>query len=125
MSKYLKATGKPPRDIRVVSGQSAWNRAVRNTSTAMVEHLGGDVTEPEKMLIRRIAVFESEMRLMELQIAKDRHSGIEPSEKFIDLYSRLANAQRRFLEAAGLKRVPKDVTPSLEEYVQATAEPEK
>jgi hypothetical protein len=113
---------KPPKSIKVVSGQSAWNRSVRNTSAAMVEHLGGDVSEPEKMLIRRISVFESEMRIMELQIAKQRFEGIEPSEGFIDLYSRLANAQRRFLEAAGLKRVPKDITPDLDSYLKRTHE---
>jgi hypothetical protein len=47
-------------------------------------------------------------------------------EKFLDLYSRLANAQRRFLESVGMKRIPRDVTPSLSEYVEATAvkEPE-
>jgi hypothetical protein len=113
----LSAKGKPPRDIKIVSGRTTWNRQVRATSDAMVEHLGGDVTEPEKMVIRRIAVFEAEMQLMELQIAKDRHTGVEPSEKFIDLYSRLTNAQRRLLESVGMKRVPRDVTPTLSEYL--------
>jgi hypothetical protein len=123
MSKYLKPTGKAPGSIKVVSGQSAWNRSVRNTSAAMAAHLGDDLTEPEKMLVRRVAVFEAEMNLMELQIARDRFEKREPSEKFIDLYSRLVNAQRRLLETVGMKRVAKDITPSLSEYIRASAVP--
>jgi hypothetical protein len=124
MAKYLKpGEGKPARSIKVVSGQSAWNRSVRNTSAAMVEHLGGDVTEPEKMLIRRIAVFESELKLMELAIARQRFEGVEPDERYIDLYSRITNSQRRLLESVGMKRVPKDVTPSISEYIRASAKP--
>jgi hypothetical protein len=123
MSEFLKPRGKPPGSIKVVSGQSAWNRSVRNVSAAMVQHLGGDITEPEQMLIRRVAVFEAEMRIMELQIAKVRFEGGEPGEKFIDLYSRMVNSQRRLLETVGMKRVPKDVTPSLSDYIRATAKP--
>jgi hypothetical protein len=121
MSKYLKPTGKPPGSIKVVSGQSAWNRSVRNTSAAMAQHLGGDLTEPEKMLVRRVAVFEAEMQLMELNIARSRFEKREPEEKYIDLYSRLVNAQRRLLETVGMKRVAKDITPSLSEYIRNTA----
>ncbi len=95
---------------------------MQNTSKAMVAHLGSDVTEPEAMLIRRIAVFESEMQLMELQIAKDRHFNVEPSDKFLDLYSGLVNSQRRLLETVGMKRVAKDVTPDLESYLKRTHE---
>ena len=65
------------------------------------------------------------MRLMEEKIAQDRQQNLPMDEKFLDLYSRLANAQRRFLETVGMKRVPKDITPSLSEYVEATkTEPE-
>jgi hypothetical protein len=109
-------------------GMTSWKRSVRKTSQNMAEHLGGAdfISEPESLVIRRIAVFEAEMNLMEEKIAQDRHQGVPMDEKFLDLYSRLANAQRRFLESVGMKRVPRDVTPSLEEYVQATAvkEPE-
>jgi hypothetical protein len=101
----------------VAPGMTSWNRVVRKISGEMVQHLGGDVSEPEKMLIRRISVIEAELAHMEQKIAADRHRGVEPDERYLDLYSRLANGQRRFLEAAGLKRVPKDVTPTLSEYL--------
>lgn len=117
MGDVLKPKGKPPGSVKVVSGMSAWNRSVRNTSAAMTAHLGGDPTEPERMLIKRIGVIEAELEIMQLNIARDRYMNVEPDEKYLDLYLRMANAQRRFLEAAGLKRVAKDVTPSLSEYL--------
>jgi hypothetical protein len=86
----------------------------------MAQHLGGDLSEPERMLSRRIAVFEAEMQLMELQIAKDRFFNVEPSDKYLDLYSRLVNSQRRLLETVGMKRVAKDVTPDLATYIRST-----
>jgi hypothetical protein len=104
------------------SGRTAWKRSVAQTSRAMTEHLGGAdlISEPESLVIRRISVFEAEMRIMEEKINFDRQRGVPMDEKFIDLYSRLANAQRRLLETVGMKRVPRDVTPSLSEYVEAT-----
>jgi hypothetical protein len=107
------------------NGQTRWNRVVREVHNAMAEHLGGEamITTPETLLIRRIAVFESEMRLMEAKIALDRQEKRDPDEKFLDLYSRLVNSQRRLLESVGMKRIPKDVTPSISEYIRATAKP--
>jgi len=35
------------------------------------------------------------------------------------LYCTLANAQKRLLESVGLRRVPRDVTPSLVEYLRS------
>jgi hypothetical protein len=109
------------------NGMTSWNRSVRDVHGAMAQHLGGEdmITTPETLLIRRIAVFEAEMRLMEAKIASDRQAKRDPDEKYVDLYSRLVNAQRRLLETVGMKRVPKDVTPTLSEYIQATKEEPK
>jgi hypothetical protein len=68
-------------------------------------------------------VFEAEMRLMEAKIAIDRQAKRDPDEKYIDLYSRLVNAQRRLTETVGMRRVPRTIVPSLEEYVELTANP--
>ena len=105
------------------SGRTAWKRSVQKTSQAMAEHLGGAdfISEPEAIVIRRIAVFEAEMQIMEEKINQNRQQNLPMDEKFLDLYSRLANAQRRFLETVGMKRTPKDVTPTLSEYIEATA----
>ena len=42
----------------------------------------------------------------------------------IDLYQRTANSLRRLLESIGLKRVPRDVTPSVADYVAHIAKEE-
>jgi hypothetical protein len=121
----IKPSGARHVRLKGVGGMTAWSRAVRDTNTAMEQHLGGAdlVTVPEQMLIRRVAVFEAEMRLMEAKIGQDRQAGRDPDEKFVDLYSRLVNAQRRLLEGVGMKRVPRTIVPSLEEYVILTARP--
>jgi hypothetical protein len=41
----------------------------------------------------------------------------------LDLYARLGNAQRRFCEALGWQRVPRDLTPSLQSYLTTHVEP--
>jgi hypothetical protein len=104
------------------NGNTRWRRAVLHVQRAMAQHLGGEdfVTTPERLLIRRIGVFEAELMQMEAKIALDRQNRLDPDEKLIDLYSRLTNAQRRLLESVGMKRVSRDVTPSLEQYIEAT-----
>ena len=63
------------------------------------------------MLIRRTAAFEAELVHLEVGFAQARAAGEAPSANSLDLYSRMASAQRRILEACGLRRVARDVTP--------------
>ena len=108
--------------IKGTNGNSSWNRVLRDVHAAMASHLGGldMITKAEEMLIRRIAVFEAEMREMEMKIAADRKAKTSPDEKFIDLYSRLANSQHRLLKEIGMKRIPRTVVPTLNEYLDLT-----
>jgi hypothetical protein len=74
----------------------------------------GDMSEAERSIVRRIATLTVEMERMELAFALAE--GAEPDQ--LDLYQRTANSHRRLLEAIGLKRVPKDVTPpSVADYI--------
>jgi hypothetical protein len=104
-----------------ISGTSVWARIVRDTMGAMVSHLGGEdhVSETQRLACRRIAVLEVEMIYQEDKMGRVRAEGSEPTSEMLDLYARLGNAQRRFCEALGWQRVPKDVTPSLSSYLQA------
>jgi hypothetical protein len=126
MTRGIKPSGARHVRLKGVGGMTAWSRVVRDIHGAMEQHLGGEdlVSTPETLLIRRIAVFEAEMRLMENKIAADRAAKRDPDEKYVDLYSRLVNAQRRLLESVGMKRVPRTIVPSLEEYVELTAQPQ-
>jgi hypothetical protein len=41
----------------------------------------------------------------------------EAQPEQLELYQRVASTMRRLLEAIGIKRVPRDVTPTLEQYL--------
>ena len=71
------------------------------------EHLGGDayLTEPQRLLARRVATFEC----LEGSLAMQRNAGETPSDREIDLYGRIAAHQRRALELLGLNRVARPI----------------
>lgn len=106
-----------------VDGRSAWARYFREVTEAMEAHVGGagKQTEPERMLTRRVAALEAELVSMEVRFATLRAAGSEPSERDLDLYGRLANGQRRHLEALGIQRRPRDLVPDLRSYVEGQA----
>jgi hypothetical protein len=88
----------------------------------MVAHLGGDIaTEPQRMISRHVAVLDTEARYLADKIGTIRNAGGEPPEKTIDLYTRIANGQRRLLEALGMNRTPRNLNPSLGEIIEHAA----
>jgi hypothetical protein len=80
----------------------------------MMTDLGGedDLSEGQKALIQRACT---------LAVECERLDGLlSIGEKIdLDLYSRMSSALRRILETVGLKRVPRNVVPTLSEYVAA------
>ena len=70
------------------------------------------------MLSRRVGAFEAELIHLEDGFARARSEGRAPKAEELDLYSRMSSAQRRMLEAIGLQRVPRDITPDLSDYVR-------
>ena len=107
--------------LPTVDGRSVWARLMRDTLSAMLHHLGGEdyASEPQRMLSRRVAALEAELIFLEDKFASTRLEGGEPDTEALDLYSRMASAQRRMLEAVGLKRVPRDVTPRPLDFARA------
>jgi hypothetical protein len=102
-----------------VHPQSVWGRLLRDTVDGLVAHCGGEVSETRRMAIRRIAVLEVEMVFQEDALGRMRCEGKEPRPEMLDLYARMGNAQRRFCEALGWQRVPRDVVPSLSTYLES------
>ena len=100
--------------LPTVPGSSVWARILRDNLDAMIVHLGGEdvVSEPQRMACRRIAVFETELLHLEDKIGQERLAGREPDDRVLELYTRLANSQRRFAEALGWQRMPRDIVPS-------------
>jgi hypothetical protein len=100
-----------------VDGRSQWARRLRDLIALHVADLGGidNVSEAEKAILRRAATLATECERMEVMFAL---AG-EAKPDVLDSYIRAANSMRRMLEALGLKRVPRDVTPSLHDYIAA------
>lgn len=75
----------------------------------------------ERSIIRRAAVLTTELEQLEARFA----TAGQADAGDLETYQRCANSLRRLLEAVGLQRRPRDVTPSLSEYLaQLQAEDE-
>ena len=98
-----------------MDGRSTWVRRLRDLISLHLSDLGGEdaVSEAERSIVRRIATLTVELERMELGFAV---AGAALPDQ-LDLYQRTANSLRRMLEAVGLKRVARNVTPSVAEYV--------
>lgn len=102
-----------------VDGRSVWARRFRDLMELHVSDKGGPdaVSEAERSIIRRAAALEVELERLEAKFAT---SG-EAAAADLDLYGRTSNTLRRHLEAVGLQRRAKDVTPTLDAYLRAKA----
>lgn len=98
-----------------VDGRSIWARRVRDLIELHVRDLGGDseVSAAELSLVRRAAVLTTELERMEAKFADAGASTITD----LDAYQRASGNLRRILESLGLKRRPRNVTPSLQQYL--------
>src|ERR1035437_1044201 len=98
-----------------VDGRDTWARRLRELIALHLSDLGGDdaVSEAERSIARPVATLTVELERMEAVFAV---AG-EASPEQIDLYQRTANSLRRLLEAVGLHRRARDVTPTLSEYL--------
>jgi hypothetical protein len=90
-------------------------RRLRDLIALHSADLGGEVamSEAERALVRRSATIIVALEQMEFTFATSE----EPTPHQLELYQRLSNTLRRLLEAVGLKRRPRDVTPSLHDYL--------
>jgi hypothetical protein len=89
-------------------GRGPWARRLRDVIDLHLADLGGAdvVSEAEASIVRRAATLTIELERLE---AKFSTGQAPPGD--LDLYQRTANSLRRLLEAVGLKRVARDVTP--------------
>lgn len=128
MTSAAVAATKPPARSRVtngsallsgVDGRSTWARRLRDLIELHVGDLGGEaaVSAAERSIVRRAATLTVELERLEARFAV---AG-EASKDDLDLYSRVAANLRRLLEAIGLERRPRDVTPDLHSYLARKA----
>jgi hypothetical protein len=99
-----------------VDGRSTWCRRARDVLEAHIQDLAGydHTSEAERSICRRAAVLTTELERLEVRFATSQDT--EP--ELVDLYARAASSLRRLLEAVGLQRRARDVTPpDLSEYL--------
>ena len=92
-----------------IDGRSAWIRRAKDLISEHLSDLGGpdNTSAAERSITRRVAVLSVELEHLEARFA----SAGSASPDDLDLYQRTANSLRRLLEAVGLQRRAKDVTP--------------
>ena len=98
-----------------VDGRGPWIRRCRDIIRAHLSDVGGEdnASAAERSLIRRASVITTELEFLEARFA---NAGSADPES-LDLYFRGSNNLRRLLESLGLRRRPRDVTPSVAEYL--------
>ena len=102
-----------------VDGRSAWIRRCKDVIAEHLTDMGGsdNTSAAERSIVRRAAVLTTELEMLEARFAQ---AG-EATAADLDLYIRASGNLRRLLEAVGLSRRTKDVTPTVAEYVSGLA----
>ena len=100
-----------------IDGRSAWIRRAKDLIAEHVAGLGGEdnTSAAERSLVRRASVITAELEFLEARFAT-AGDGAKPDD--LDLYLRGSNNLRRLLEAVGLQRRARDVTPDPLHYAR-------
>jgi hypothetical protein len=101
-----------------IDGRSAWVRRCKDVIAAHLSDLGGidNTSAAERSLVRRAAVMTTELEQVERRFALG-----EASADDLDVYIRGCGRLQRLLEAIGLERVAKDISPTLSDYLEREA----
>jgi hypothetical protein len=105
--------------LRAIDGRAPQMIRLRNLIALHVADLGGDdnITEAERRLVRRAAMLTLLLEMQDAKFAANPEAMNKASE--FDAYLKATGALRRLLQAVGLQRRAKDVTPDLGTYLRA------
>lgn len=100
-----------------IDGRSLWARRASELLNAHISDLGGEtvVTESERALVRRAVTLIVELERREVGFALAGAA----DDASLTTYQTTVNCLRRVLEALGLQRRSRDVTPSVADYVRS------
>lgn len=132
-ARHSTVTRPPTLRSRVTNGKTLfaeggdmrapWARRLRDVLELHLSDLGGvaNTSEAERSLLRRSATITVELERLEAKFAEAKGTRDD-----LETYQRCANTLRRLLESTGLKRVARDVTPRLSDYLRSLQpEPEQ
>ena len=104
-----------------VDGRSTWARRARDLINEHLGDIGGldQTSAAERSLVRRASVIEVELERLETKFALANQASADD----LDLYVRASGNLRRLLEALGLQRRAKNITPTpdLQTYLRRKA----
>jgi hypothetical protein len=105
--------------LPTTDGRSIWARLMRETFESLLVHCGGAgmASETQRIIARRVGVLEAELVYLEDTFAKIRAAGGAPDDAKLDLYGRLADRQRRLADPPGWSRTPRNLPPTLDQYL--------
>jgi hypothetical protein len=94
-------------------------RRLRDLYEAHVADLGGHdfISEAERVLCRRAAMIVLQCEILETRFAQTEDCAA--SSKQLERYVKASGALNRIYALLGTKRRPKDVTPTLDEYLRS------
>lgn len=100
-------------DMRTRAG-----RLYKSTREAIIADLGGrdELSRAELELVDRAAGLATRLNAADAEMLQGEAPSLAASE-----YATLANSLSRILSTLGLRRRPKDITPSLDQYLAAKA----
>jgi hypothetical protein len=103
-----------------LSGRSPWIRRCKDIIDTHVSDLGGrdNISSAEYSIVRRAAVMTTQLERMEHRFAV-AEGNVTPED--LETYGRATNTMRRLLEAVGLERRAKDVTPTFGQLLRQDA----
>jgi hypothetical protein len=103
--------------IAGVDQRSPWVRRCKDVIASHISDLGGadNTSAAERSIVRRASVLTVELERLEARFAL---AG-EASAEDLDVYARIAGNLRRLLEAVGMQRRARDVSPTLDQYLKA------
>jgi hypothetical protein len=94
-------------------GRSAIARRIRDIFDAICRDLGGHdiLSEAQMQLVRRASLISIKCEELEARAVQG-----EPID--LDLFGQMTDRLGRCLQRLGIRRVPKNVTPSVAEYIE-------
>jgi len=115
-SDFNRTTGREARArLKTLEDLDQRSRAlkhVRRFVTAMETDLGGDITTAQRELVHRAAMISVLLGDMEARWLR------EEEDLNVGSYAALINTQNRVIHALGLKRVARDMTPTIDQYAR-------
>lgn len=101
-----------------IDGRGLWARRYRDLIDLHLSDIGGEdfASQAQVSLVRRAAALTVELERLEAKFATNDHA--EPN---VERHQRATNTLRRTLQALGLERRQRDVTPTIDQIARERA----